>query len=246
MSDLGRSALRTLLDERQPADAAEAYYAFYHPVLRTTLVLEPADTLRPAGYVALSQTGMDLFRPLVTMRLPLDDPEAARRLLQRALPPVAPLIVQAPAAYRPLLGAFLDIQTEEPLRLYVYDPRQYTQEINVLVIATTGPLETPRFVIRQPDASGVPVVVAAAGVNWQTPRFAGISVETAPAYRDRGYGQAVVNALAARLLADGRTPLYLVGEQNRASIQLAEHAGFADTGARQMLLEAALRPFSVV
>ena len=56
-----------------------AYYALHHPDDKTTLVVPPtAEGQRANGYVALSRTGIDLFRPLVTMRLP--QPASRRRL----------------------------------------------------------------------------------------------------------------------------------------------------------------------
>jgi predicted GNAT family acetyltransferase len=52
----------------------------------------------------------------------------------------------------------------------------------------------------------------------------------------------VVAAAAQYILENGRTPLYVVAEHNEASIQLAESLGFANTGAREVILEAILRP----
>ena len=71
--------IRPLLDEIKPADALASYYAFYHPDQKTSLILYPPAATVAQGYIALSRTGMDLFRPLLTMRLPLDDHEACGR-----------------------------------------------------------------------------------------------------------------------------------------------------------------------
>ena len=122
-----RRAIRHLLRENEPADAMAAYYALHHPDDKSTLVVPPAtDGQRPTGYVALSRTGIDLFRPLVTMRLPTDrDPnaqQAAADLLRLALGSGQPAIVSAPVRYLPLLRALFDVQSEEQLRLYVLDP----------------------------------------------------------------------------------------------------------------------------
>ena len=69
MSDLAadRRAIRALLDEHSPSDAAASYYAFYHPDRQTQLLPYPAGAERAQGYVALSRTGLDLFRPLLTL-----------------------------------------------------------------------------------------------------------------------------------------------------------------------------------
>ncbi|MCZ7546672.1 MAG: GNAT family N-acetyltransferase [Anaerolineae bacterium] len=62
-------------------------------------------------------------------------------------------------------------------------------------------------------------------------------VHTEPGARQRGWGQSVVAACTERVLRDGRTPLYLVDEDNEASRALAENVGYVDTGARQVYAE---------
>ena len=91
-----RQAIRRLLDERLPADAIASYYAFYHPDHKTQLVTYPVGTGQVTGYVALSRTGMDLFRPLVTMRLPIADLEASADLIYQAMVPGSAVIISCP------------------------------------------------------------------------------------------------------------------------------------------------------
>jgi RimJ/RimL family protein N-acetyltransferase len=57
------------------------------------------------------------------------------------------------------------------------------------------------------------------------PRVCEAGVETAPAYRNRGYARAVVRAWAAAIQASGRTPLYSTSWMNRASQALANAIG---------------------
>jgi hypothetical protein len=244
-----RRAVRHMLRERDAGDAMAAYYAFYHPDDKTTLVLSPegveADpAARADGYVALSRTGIDLFRPLVTMRLPTDRDvmamQSVAELLGRALAPGQPAILNAPARYRPLIEAFFDIQSEEQLRLYALAHSRYEPIVNVLVSRSTGPGDLPRFAIRSAQ-SGQEEVVAVASLNWQSPYFAEIAVSTRPQFRRQGWGRSVVSALSGHLIEGGRTPLYVVSEDNIASAQLAESVGFTDTGARDLLLQAALK-----
>lgn len=240
-----RRAIRHLLREREPADAMAAYYALYHPDNRTTLVLPPsADGQPPDGYVALSRTGIDLFRPLVTMRLPTDrNPaaaEATAALLRQAIGPGLPVILSAPDRYLPLLRALFDIQAEERLRLYVLDSRRFEPIINVLVTQGAGAGGLARFAIRS-SQTGQEEVAATASLNWQSPQFAEIAVTTRPQFRRQGWGRSVVAALCQYVLDSGRTPLYVVSEENAASIQLAESVGFQDTGVREAFLQATLR-----
>jgi RimJ/RimL family protein N-acetyltransferase len=250
MNDLkdARQAIRHLLRERDPADAMAAYYALYHPEERVSLVLSPQDAGNPPtradGYVALAITGIDLFRPFITMRLPTDhDPaatQAAANLLRRALEPGQEAILNAPMRYRPLVTALFDIHTEDRTRLYALNPARFQPVINVLVTRSAGLGNLPRFTIRSAQ-SGQEELVADASLNWQSPHFAEIAVNTRAPYRRQGWGRSVVAAMCAHLLESGRTPLYVVSEENIASIQLAESVGFEDTGVREFFIEAALK-----
>lgn len=235
-------AIRALLDEKKAADAAAAYYAFHHPDNRTRLLTYPAGSQRPRGYLALSRTGIDLFRPLMTLRLPLADPEGAATLIYNALAPETSLFIHAPADYRPLLGAFFSFQSEQRLLLYRLDRRHFQEEVNVLVLRSPTPDGLPRFIVRPTGPGSEEQIGASATVNWQSPYFADISVYTNPQYRQRGWGQSVVTALARHLLKQGRTPLYQVAQHNQASIGLARRIGFTNTGADKLLLEATLSP----
>ena len=238
-----RRAIRPLLGEIRPADALANYYAFYHPDQRTSLVVHPPEAQIAQGYIALSRTGMDLFRPLLTMRLPHHDHQASSELVQNSLPEGAPAIVYAPEDHGPLLRAFFDIQSEERLRVLVLDHGHFQPVVNVLVTQEKSPNGLPRFVIRSRQDDNR--LAASAGINWQTPTFAEISVFTEADHRRQGWGRSVVAALCQHILQDGRTPLYTVGENNRPSVQLAESTGFVDLGIRRLLLQAARRPLAV-
>lgn len=236
-----RRAIRSLLDESDPADATAAYYAFHHADYRTRLFVYPADVANVRGYVAVSRTGIDLFRPLVTLRLPQDDPEGAADLIYVALSPETPAFVHAPAAYGPLLHAFFHVQSERNLRIYRLDRRRFEPEINVLVTRSNTPDGLPRFIVRPTHPESEGEIGASATVNWQSPNFAEVAVYTNPSYRQRGWGRSVVSALVQHLLESGRMPLYEVAQNNRPSIQLARSVGFINSGAEKILLEGTLR-----
>jgi RimJ/RimL family protein N-acetyltransferase len=233
--------MRHLLDEDRPADAMAAYYAFYHPDEKTQLITYPVGAPRASSYVVLSRTGMDLFRPLVTLRLPITDLTTSADVIYQALQPGAAVILSSPARYTALLQALFASQTEELLRLYVLDPNRFQPIINVLVTQSTSPNNWPRFIIRRSEP-GNDEVVAAAGLNWLSPRYAEISVNTAAHYQRQGWGRSVVAAMAEHLLKNGRTPLYAVSEKNEASIRLAESVGFVASGVRETLIQGTLKP----
>jgi hypothetical protein len=237
LADL-RQAIRPLLNERDPSDALVAYYAFYHADARTQLVVHRNATGRATGYVAKSGTGMDLFRPLVTLRLPPPDLDASHDLITRALPEGSAVILHAPVNYEPLLKALFAFETDEQHRLLVLDSSRFEPIINVLVTQATSPDGLPRFVIRSQSDPGQ--VAAAAGLNWQTRYFAEISVHTIPDERRQGWGRSVVAAMIHHLLQTNRTPLYVCSERNQASLQLAESVGFRDSG-RRVIFSHAIR-----
>lgn len=236
-----RRAIRHLLDDTNPADASAVFFAFHYPDTKVQLVTYPFETQQAIGYVALTRTGIDLFRPFLTLRLPLNDLNAGVELIYNALIPGSGVIIDAPTAYLPLLRYLFDIQFEEHLHLYRLDASQFTPIINVLVTQAKSTNEYPRFVIRQ-TAAQQEELLAASGLNWLSPRFGEISVNTNPNYRRQGYGRSVVSAMCQYLLENGRIPLYLVAETNEASIQLAQNAGFVATGHHQVFLHATLKP----
>lgn len=234
-----RAAIRPLLDQRDPADALAAYYVFSHPIQRTQLIIYPASAKRAEGYVAISRTGLDLFRPLVTMRLPDKDQGGAAELIRDALPEGSSVILYAPLAYEPLLQAFFEIESDEKYRLLFLEPGRFKPVINIHVTQATGPNGLPRFVIRSPQDNSQ--IAAASGLNWQTSNFAELSVSTAPGQRRQGWGRSVVASMVQYILDSGRTPLYVVGDYNDASLRLAESVGFVDSGKRLIFAQATRR-----
>ena len=234
-----RQAIAHLLDETNPADGMATYFAFHHADKRTILRPFPYSAIRAEGYVALCRTGMDLFRPFVTLRLPIDNMQSSTDIIYEAIDPGTAVILNAPAHYAPLLHALFDVQTEEHLSLYLLRPSSFQPIINVLVTQDKSANGLPRFAIRDREND---VIGASATLNWQTPNFAEIGVKTHPDYRRRGWGRSVVSAMANYLLENGRMPLYVVAQNNKASVQLAERIGFHDSGHREIILQAILHP----
>ncbi|MCA9980084.1 MAG: GNAT family N-acetyltransferase [Anaerolineales bacterium] len=235
-----RRAIQPLLDRRHPADAMAVYYAFFHDANKTQILTWPPMPHNTAeGFITISRTGIDLFRPFMTMRLPLSDLEASAELLQMALPVGAEAFMSVPLSYEPLIRAFCDVLSEERLHLY-----QLTQmpepEVNVLV--TRADLDgLPRFVVKQ-VREGRRITAASANLNWLTTTYAEIAVNTRSEYRQKGYGRAVVRALAAHLRKHGRVPLYAVNPQNTPSVNLARGLGFTLVSDEEVMLEVRRRP----
>lgn len=232
-----RPLIRRLLNEQSPADAEAAYFAFYHPDQRTRLFLHPANSREATGYLAVCQTGMDLFRPYVTLRLPPQDLEGSVSLIYSALQPGTAVILHCLAADYPLIQTVFDIQSEETMRTLILMPEAFKPLISVLVTHEQTANDLPRFLIRQHET-----VIASAGVNWQSPHYAEIAVYAHPDHRRQGLGKSVVGTLVRELLANGRYPIYKVAADNAPSLQLAQSLGFEDTLSRSILIQATLKP----
>jgi RimJ/RimL family protein N-acetyltransferase len=233
-----RRAIQHLLSD-EPADAAASYYAFHHPEGKSSVLPYPAETERAEGFVTFSRTGLDLFRPLVTMRLPIADLETSAEVIYNAMQPETAVIIQAPADYLPLLQALFDVQTIEQFQLYTLNYSRFEPVISVLVTQTTGPNGLPRFVVRSQQDDRV---IASAGINWQSPDYASLSVNTDAAHRRQGLGVSVLSAIVGFVLDNGRSPLYEVAATNTSSQSLARQAHFTNCGADKVLLQATLKP----
>jgi len=221
-----RTLVRHLLDDSSAEDAPTAYYALFHDAARSRLFTTVDPSGQVTGFAGRFQTGIDLFRPLVT--LCCQDAETAADLLAQALAPDHPYILFAGLSQYPFVGGSFEIDHHRILHIYRLDVRRFQPVINVLVRQHRAHDGTPRGVI---ESGGVRAV---AGVNWQSPAFAEIYVHTDAAARQRGWGESVVSAVTQAVLEGGRTPLYLVETENEASRALAEKLGYVDTSGRQV------------
>jgi ribosomal protein S18 acetylase RimI-like enzyme len=225
-----RALVRRLLNDSSAADAPTAYYALFYDPVRSVLFTRQDESGRVSGFVGRFQTGIDLFRPLVT--LSCQNAEIAADLLAEALVPEHPYILFASLNQYPFMGGSFEIDHHRVLRIYRLDVRRFQPVINVLVKLNKAHDGTPRGVI---ESGGLRAV---AGVNWQSPAFAELYVHTDSTARQRGWGESVASAVTQAVLEGGRTPLYLVESDNEPSRHLAEKLGYADTGARQVYADA--------
>lgn len=247
-----RKAISHLLDRTSPADASASYYALHLADNKTQLFTFPPDAPRARGYVCLSRTGLDLFRPLMTMRFPESgeisgyDLTLAGEMISAAIPEGTDVIIKTPASYSPLLSAFFENDGEQRLKLLVLDRGRFQPVVNVFVTRSKAHDGLPRFVIRQNSQGQTGFgddVAASAGINWQTPGFAEVYVHTATQHRRKGFGQSVLAACVQNVLDSGRRPIYLVESDNSSSIQLAENTGFVNLGPDLVWLEGRRRSY---
>lgn len=221
-----RRLVRQLIDDASPSDAPTAYYALFHPADRSTLVTRADDEGRALGFAGRFRTGLDLFRPLVT--LSCRGASVAADLLAETMQPGHPYILFANLNQLPFVGGSVRIVQEQVLNIYRLEIARFQPEINVLVQCSENGGDHPRCRI---ESGGYQAV---AGLNWQSPAFAEIYVQTDPEVRQRGWGRSVVSAISEVVVRGGRVPIYLVERENVASRKLAESLGYVDTGARQV------------
>ena len=227
MPDLAtqRACVQALLNTHSPADAIDSYYALHHDPARTCIYLHHDTKGQTDGFLVQSQTGMDLFTPIITMRAPSD--QAAGALFHSGLIAGRPYYLLLPTALEEAAERELEMSASERLRVYCLDPAHFQPIINALVQPKTGLNSLPRYEICSRQR-----VLSTSGVIWQSPHFAEVSVSTAPEARGRGWGRSVVAALANELIRTGVQPLYVTAENNEESIRVAEAVGFSDTGVR--------------
>jgi len=223
--------LERLISPTAPEDALTNYYAFQHP--RTTLrTFSQRGTIE--GFLAICQTGQDLFTPLVVMRAVSDD--VLRVLMREHLDAHREYLFIVREDMATVLRQCLVTHDEIVNRIYTVNQADFRPVINVLVQQSSTAEGRPRFEIRSGGE-----VSAVAAVTWQSDRFAEIGVSTVQAQRGRGWGKAVVSACTAVVLAAGLTPLYVVAEDNLPSIHIAETLGYRFTGKREFFCRGRLR-----
>ena len=229
-----RHILSGLLDPRSVSDALAAYYGLLHPVERVALFGFFPGNHVPSGFLALARTGMDLFRPLAVPFV--GTVHAMTALLRVALEPSRPVLLHVPLEQRSWVEEVAELTDTKPIDLLRLDTARYRPVINVLVVETAAPGGWPRFEIRSGEDA-----VAAAGVNWIGTSYAEIYLEVAEVAMGRGFGRSVLSALASRLVADGKVPIYPVTEDDWPTVMEAEELGFRRTGDRRWMAQALRR-----
>jgi hypothetical protein len=226
-----RDSARDLLNEFDAADGLAAYYTLHHDPTRTALFIHRDQDSMVDSFLVRCQTGFDLFRPLVTLRVRgggVTDP-----LIEEALIPGRPYLLVVPISLVDRVTRYVTLSQVSRNHVYRMDPRRFRPEMNTMVVTGQDPQGNPRAEIRHAKQ-----VAAVAGINWRSPIFAELYVNVVKEHQGRGWGAAVVNAIAAQLLKAQVTPLYSVSEENTASQSLAERVGFVDTGAREIVAQA--------
>jgi hypothetical protein len=162
--------------------------------------------------------------------------QTLKALLQAALQPGQPVLVDLPAGNRSLAEEVVELQDVREAEILRLDPSLYVPQINVLVLESRTPDGWPRFKIHSGDK-----LQAAAGLNWRGDHFAEVYVEAEPAAVMRGHRAAVLSVIAGHLLGERKIALYRVENEDFAAKAEALDLGFRRTGARNVSAQAILR-----
>lgn len=230
-----RQQLASLLDTHSAADAMAAYYALEHPEEKVRLFGYAAGSGEPRGFLAVAQTGLDLFRPLVVPFVATR--EIMVRLLRDALRPGQSVLIHLPADQLGWLDGEVEITEEHSLELLRLEPSAYEPVLNVLVVESDTPSGQPRYEIS--TAHGLS---AAAGVNWRGSSYAEVYLEADDRARGSGLTRSALSALVGRLLGERIIALYRVPTRRISLKTEAFHVGFRPTGVKTALIGAVLLP----
>lgn len=225
-----RELIKRLINPRVASDAQAAYYALEHPRERTALHgFFPQEAVL-SGFIAIAQTGFDLFRPLIVPFTGTDD--SLVQLLNQAVPKNRPHIISLPIEQEAVLEGRFSLEKLQVSSLLRLDLRGFEPILNILVMEQENSEGWPRFEVRA-NGGGY----AAAGLNWKSKYAAEIYIESDEDGRRRGFSKSVLSALIDRLLAEKVLVLFRVVDDDYGSFEDAFDLGFVPTGVRSILAQ---------
>lgn len=222
--------IKRLINPRVASDAQAAYYALEHPRERVSVYgLFPKNGVLN-GFVAIAQTGFDLFRPLIIPFTGTD--ESLVQLLETAIPKKRPHLIYLPIEQESILDDHFKMEELQLSSLLRLDTRGFEPILNILVVEGHNSEGWPRFEI-QATSGGF----AAAGLNWKSKCAAEMYIESDEEGRRRGFTKSVLSALIDRLLAERLLVLFRVVDDDYGSFEDAFDLGFVPTGVRSKLIQ---------
>jgi len=224
-----RDTLRGLIDVRSAADALASYYGLVHECERVKLYGYYSNNHSLSGFMAVAQTGMDLFRSLA---LPfVGTRQGLHELVLGALQPGRHYLVYLPIEQQEYLIGTAELTSHMVSNLLRLDARGFEPVLNVLIERRHTPDGLPRYEIKSSNGS------AAAGINWRTEHAAEIYAEgDVPGYR-RGFTKAVLGGLISQLVHDRLTVFLRIPDDDYRSFEDAFDLGFKPTGVRHLFAD---------
>ncbi len=224
-----RDTLRSLIDVRSAADALASYYALAHECERVQLFGYYPNNHSLSGFLAIAQTGIDLFRPLAVPFL--GTRQGLQEMVLGVLKPGRHHLVYLPVEQQEYLIGIAELTPIMMSNLLRLDPRGFQPLINVLVERRHTPDGLPRFEIQSSNG------FAAAGINWRTQYAAEIYAEGDPSGYRRGFTKAVLGGLISQLIQEGLTVFLRIPDDDYRSFEDAFDLGFKPTGVRHLFAD---------
>jgi hypothetical protein len=162
------TATRTLiapLITSSPADALAWYFALEHDSRRTRIVARSGADGRAIAFVAVCQTGIDLFRPMVVMRG--DDSAALKDALREALSPGRQYLFSAPVTLHPELDQVAFLYGETTNKIYSLNRADLKPIVNIMLQTSRTPDGLLRASIPARDRTNA----AEAGTTWISSKY---------------------------------------------------------------------------
>jgi RimJ/RimL family protein N-acetyltransferase len=205
MADPSSEFVRRLISTERPEDAVASYYAFACPGSEIHAVREEEET-------ALIVTAKSRFGPVGIFR-------ATSSALG------APLLKHLPAERTYVMAPW---SLADALSHAVEGPeRNRVHWLDASRVSEIEPRDGHLRVLDEHVSVIVDENVAAdCSLLWRSPWFAELEVATKPEFRGRGLARSAVSAMAARLVSQGITPVYVASVGNTASLRVAQALAF--------------------
>ena len=163
-----------------------------------------------------------------------------------------------PACAEPL-GARIEAENGTPIRYYgdvchaLLQPvhRHLNEAVRLLTLEDVDPLakapaevqgngyKTHAAMVTHGIAAGAVVagnIVAIAHTYAETDLHADIGVSTLETWREKGFATAAASRVAQEIQASGKVPAWSCGEDNAASLRVAQKLGFSEIGRRTYVI----------
>jgi len=225
-----REQLAPLLNVEAANDALATYCALQHPAEKLKLFVSSDGGGKPNGFLAIAQTGMDLFRPIAVPFVA--SLKILQELLGEALKPGQPVLLYLPLEQRDWLMDELILTETRITELLRLDPMSFRPIVNVLVLEVGTPSGLPRFEIRTKSGS-----FAAAGINWLGERFSEVYLEADNEAQVRGLALSVLSAMNNHLLEENRISLFRSDDINGLRYDELLSIGYRATGTRTLITQ---------
>ncbi len=229
-----RESLAPLFNSQSASDALAAYCALIHPAEKLKLYVSYDGGGKPNSFLAIAQTGMDLFRPLAVPFVASE--KYLNELIHSALTPGQPVLLHLPLEQRDWLDEKIILTDAKITELLRLDPMSFQPILNVLVLELTMPSGLPRYEIKTKSGSH-----AAAGINWMGDRFSEIYLEADREAQVRGLALSVLSAMSNRLLEENRIPLFGLESQVEIEFKELNNLGYRSTGSRTLSAQLLIR-----